>query len=84
MVTLREIVVIHDLKRQGLGVSAIARLTGLDRKTVRKYLESGLEPPAYSPRTPRDRIIEPFADYLRARLAAFPDLTAKRLMREIR
>lgn len=82
--TLREIVVIHDLKRQGLGVSAIARLTGLDRKTVRKYLESGLEPPAYSPRTPRDRIIEPFADYLRARLAAFPDLTAKRLMREIR
>ncbi|MEL6424693.1 MAG: IS21 family transposase [Pseudomonadota bacterium] len=84
MMTLREIVVIHDLKRQGLGVSAIARLTGLDRKTVRKYLESGLEPPAYSPRTPRDRIIEPFADYLRARLAAFPDLTAKRLMREIR
>ena len=36
---------ILDLHRQGLGVSAIARRTGLNRKTVRKYIESGLEPP---------------------------------------
>jgi hypothetical protein len=35
---------ILELKRQGLGVSAIARQTGLDRKTVRKYLERGLPP----------------------------------------
>ena len=34
---------ILELKRQGLGVSAIARQTGLDRKTVRKYLAQGLE-----------------------------------------
>ncbi len=34
---------ILELKRQGLGVSAIARQTGLDRKTVRKYLERGLD-----------------------------------------
>ena len=33
---------IHDLHRQGLGISAIARQTGLDRKTVRKYLTQGL------------------------------------------
>jgi transposase len=38
VVGLREIVMILELKRQGLGVSAIARQTGLDRKTVRKYL----------------------------------------------
>jgi len=38
---------ILELKRQGLGVSAIARQTGLDRKTVRKYLERGLEVPVY-------------------------------------
>ncbi len=82
--TLREIVVIHDLKRQGLGVSAIARQTGLDRKTVRKYLARGLEAPAYKPREPRARVIGPFEDYLQERLRAFPDLTAKRLMREIR
>jgi transposase len=38
---------ILELKRQGLGVSAIARQTGLDRKTVKKYLERGLEAPVY-------------------------------------
>jgi transposase len=84
LVRLGEIVLIQDLKRQGLGVSAIARQTGLDRKTVRKYLARGLEAPAYKPRAPRARIVEPFEGYLRERLSAFPDLTAKRLMREIR
>ena len=29
---------ILDLHRQGLSVSAIARQSGLDRKTVRKYI----------------------------------------------
>lgn len=47
VVGLREIVMIRELKRQGLGVSAIARQTGLDRKTVKKYLERGLEAPDY-------------------------------------
>ena len=45
LVTLREIVMIHDLKRQGLGISAIARQPGLDSKTVRKYLKRGLQTP---------------------------------------
>src|SRR5262245_46927304 len=36
-----------DLHRQGLSISAIARRTGRDPKTVRKYIERGLEPPAY-------------------------------------
>lgn len=84
MIALGEIVLIHDLKRQGLGVSAIARQTGLDRKTVRKYLARGLEAPEYKPRAPRARIIEPYEAYLQERLTLFPDLTARRLMREIR
>lgn len=75
---------IQDLNRQGLGVSAISRQTGLDRKTVRKYLARGLEAPEYKQREPRARVIDRYADYLRERLAAFPDLSAKRLMREIR
>ena len=57
MVTLRETVMIHDLKRQGLGVSAIARRTGLDRKTVRKHLERGMEAGRYGPRQPRPRLL---------------------------
>jgi len=75
---------IQNLNRQGLGVSAISRQTGLDRKTVRKYLARGLEAPEYKQREPRARVIDRYADYLRGRLAAFPDLSAKRLMREIR
>ena len=83
MVTLREIVMIHDMKRQGLGVSAIARRTGVDRKTVRKYLDQGMESARYGPRQPRPRLIDPYADYLRGRIAAFPGLSGRRLWREI-
>ena len=50
VVTLGELVMILELHRQGLKVSAIARQTGLDRKTVRKYIARGLEPPTYGPR----------------------------------
>ena len=84
VVRLGELVMILDLHRQGLGVSAIARRTGLDRKTVRKYIESGLEPPTYGPRQPRPTKVRPFEPYLRERVAAYPDLTGSRLHREIR
>ncbi|MGJ8604133.1 MAG: helix-turn-helix domain-containing protein [Marivita sp.] len=40
---LREIALIHDLKKQGLSISAIARKVGCDRKTVRTHLARGLE-----------------------------------------
>jgi hypothetical protein len=55
------------LRRQGLSVSAIARLIGIDRKTMRKYIERGLEPPRYGPRETRARRLEPFEPYLRHR-----------------
>src|SRR3954453_5577255 len=84
VVTLGEIVLIHDLKRQGLTVSAIARKVGLDRKTVRRHLERGMGPPAYGPRPPRPRQLAPFEAYLRERVAAWPELTGTRLLREIR
>lgn len=69
MVVLREIVMIHDLRRQGLGISAIARRTGLDRKTVRKHLDQGLQSARYGPRQPRPRLLDPYEDYLRERIA---------------
>src|SRR5215472_17312023 len=75
---------ILDLHRQGLGVSAIARRVGIDRKTVRKYIERGLEPPAYGPRKPRPRRLAPFEAYLRQRVVAYPGLTASRLLRKNR
>jgi transposase len=84
VVTLGEVVLIEDLKRQGLSVSAIARKVGRDRKTVRRYLERGLEAPAYGPRAPRPRRLAPYEAYLRERIAAYPELSGKRLLREIR
>lgn len=50
MVQLGELMMILDLHRQGLSVTAIARRTGRDPKTIRKYIERGLELPAYGPR----------------------------------
>ena len=49
MIRLGEIVMILDLHRQGASVSAIARRTGLDRKTVRKVIAGGIEPAVYGP-----------------------------------
>jgi len=75
---------ILNLHRQGLTVSAIARQLGVDRKTVRRYIARGLEPPGYGPRERRKRLLDPFIRYLRERVTAYPGLTGRRLWRELR
>src|ERR1700720_3105178 len=82
VIKLGELVMILDLHRQGLSVSAIARQLCVDRKTVRSAIARGLEPPKYKTRPPRSRITYPFEPYLKERLAAYPALTAVRLWRE--
>lgn len=85
MIQLGDLIVILDLHQQGLSISAIARRTGRDPKTIRKYIERGLEPPAYGPRqVGRPSKLAPYLDYLRERVAAFPELSAVRLNRELR
>lgn len=85
MVQLGELIMILDLHRQGLSVTAIARRTGRDPKTIRKYIQRGLDLPAYGPRQAgRPNKIAPNLDYVRERIAAFPDLSAVRLTRELR
>ncbi|TDX21589.1 hypothetical protein EV657_13812 [Rhodovulum visakhapatnamense] len=59
---------------QGLDVSAIALQTGLDRKTVRKYLDHGLEAQVYGPREPEERLAEDYHNCLVDRLATWPGL----------
>ena len=83
VVRLEAVVMILDLHRQGLTVFEIARQSGLDRKTVRRYIERGLEPPAYGPRKPRRTVLDPFTAYLRERVEAYPGLTGARLLREL-
>lgn len=84
MVNLKELMMILELHRQGLPISAIAQRTGHDRKTVRKYIQRGLEVPRYKPRTPRAALLDPYRDYLRSRLSEWPELSGQRLLREIR
>src|SRR5580698_2373153 len=84
VIKLGELVMILDLHRQGLSVSAIARQVGVDRKTVRNYLAKGLEPSTYKKRAPAPGVVDRFAPYLRERLATYPALTARRLFREIK
>ena len=84
MVKIGEIVMILDLHRQGLSVSAIARQSGIDRRTVHKYIERGLAAPVYGPRKPRETVIDPFTAYLRERVTRYPGLTGMRLFRELK
>jgi transposase len=58
VIKLGDVVMILDLHRQGLSISVIARELGIDRKTVRRTIAGGLEPPGYGPRKPvRDGLI---------------------------
>ena len=84
MVRLEGVVMILDLHRQGLTVTEISRRSGLDRKTVRRYIERGLEPPTYGPRQPRPTLLDAFTGYLRERVQAYPGLTGSRLLRELK
>ena len=47
MIKLGELVMILDLQRQGLSISALARQVRVDRNTVRTYIAKGLQPPVY-------------------------------------
>ena len=85
MIQLGELLMILDLHRQGLSITAIARRIGRDPKTIRKYIELGLEPPLYGPRQAgRPNKLAPYLDYLRERITNYPELSAVRLTREIR
>jgi transposase len=85
VIQLGELMMILELHRQGLSITAIARRTGRDPKTVRKYIERGIEPPAYGPRQVGwPSKLAPYLAYLRERVTAFPDLSAVRLTRDVR
>lgn len=85
MVRLGELMMIMELHRQGVSITAIARRTARDPKTVRKYIERGIEAPVYGPRSiGRPSKIAGYLDFLRERVMAYPDLSAARLTREIR
>ena len=78
MLTEEDDVEIHALARRGWSVSAIARHTGRDRKTVRKYL-AGPRPA----RGPVPSCLEPFREYLVARFGGDAHVDGTVLYREV-
>ena len=78
MLTEEDDVEIHALARRGWSVSAIARHTGRDRKTVRKYLKG-----ARPAREPAPSCLEPFRDYLVARFVDDAHVDGTVLYREV-
>lgn len=78
MLTEEDDVEIHALAGRGWSISAIARHTGRDRKTVRAYL-SGKRPKRERPPS----CLEPYRDYLIARFADDHHVLASVLFREL-
>jgi transcriptional regulator with XRE-family HTH domain len=68
MITLDDYLEIQQLFHQGLSRSEIARRMGLDRKTVRKYLNKSTGPPMSKPRQ-KGSLLDEFKEYLKKRLS---------------
>ena len=61
---------IEEMRRQGLSVTAIVEVTGLDRETVRKYLAHPNLESRYKPRPGRPTLLDRLKPYIEERLAA--------------
>lgn len=81
MLTWEDDLEVHALRKRGWSITAIARHTNLDRKTVRKYL-AGEGTPGVRARSGPDPF-EPFLDYVTARLAEDPHVWACTLYDEL-
>jgi len=79
----RDVDEIKELKREGLSIRAISRLTGYDRKTISRYLLAPGGRPVYGPRPVQMGKLEPFKQYLKERLKAGV-WNAQVLFRELR
>lgn len=78
MLTQEEDMEIAALRGRGWSVSAIARHTGRDRKTVRAYLAGQVKRRGRAP-----SVLEPFREYLLARFGDDPHVLGSVLFREL-
>ena len=76
---------------QGTSKSALARQLGVHRDTIHRWIRAGDldrdldgEPVRYGPRRPVATKLDAYKSIVEARLAAYPELSAVRLLEEIR
>lgn len=88
---VRERVLLRHLLEQDVSISAAARQLGVHRATVHRWIEAGLLDTdtdriqaRYTPRPPVPSKLDPYKPLLVERLRDFPELTAVRLLAEIR
>lgn len=80
MLKLEEWGMIRNLKNSGLNITEIAKQFNMDRKTIRKHLNSNTAP-KYK-RKQLNSILDPYKDYIEKRLEKY-NLTAKKIYKEI-
>jgi transposase len=64
----RDVQELKELQRQGMSIQAISKLTGWDRKTIRKYMQAAGLAPEYGPRSAPPSKLDAFKPYLEKRL----------------
>ena len=76
---------------QGTSKSALARQLGISRDTIHRWIRAGdldrdldAEAVRYGPRAPAPTKLDAYKPIIEARLAAYPELSAVRLLAEIR
>ncbi len=79
----RDVQELKELQRQGMSIQAISKLTGWDRKTIRKYIQAAGLAPEYGPRSAPPSKLDGFKPYLEERLRAGV-WNARVLLRELR
>jgi len=81
MLGTEDYLVLKNWFTQGVSISEIARHTGYDRKTIRKYASSS-SPPVSRKRARKASKLDGYRDYIIGRLQEHP-LSAKRIYDEI-
>ena len=82
MIEAEEWLDMKSMFKQGMSISEISRLTGHDRKTVRKYVQGDTDLPRYKTRESIPGKLDPFKEYVKARIEEH-DLSAVRLHEEL-
>jgi len=84
MLSKEAVIVLQHYLEEGLSKSAIARKLGVTRRTVQRYAKTGTRASRYGPRPSRPGPLAPYVAYLRGRLSDYPELSAVRLLAELR
>ena len=82
-------VLLRHYLEQGMSKAAIARELGVDRRTIYRWVGDvdrgpGEELVRYGPRVPKPTKLDPYKGIIQARLEAYTELSAIRLLDEIR